>query len=124
VPGEASAPNRGVDVRLAGEVQHLETSVAQLLDVGQRGPDEVLDPGLASSPHRGGADLRLVLAVARFPEIGDDECPVCAFEGVDETLGIQQIRFDDFHTSRGQRPSRLAVRIPGGYADREFVPGQ
>ena len=46
VPGETGASNHGVNVRFAAEVNHLEAPVGQLLDVGQRGPDQVLDAGL------------------------------------------------------------------------------
>src|SRR6266478_6301509 len=46
LPGETGASHHGVNVGLAAEVLHLEAPLGQLLDIGQRGPDQVLDAGL------------------------------------------------------------------------------
>ena len=78
----------------------------QLLDIGQRGPDEVLDTGLPCGPYGSGADL-LSRSLIRFPEIRDDECTVCALECSHETARIEQIRVHHFkHLARRALPRR------------------
>ena len=96
----------------------------QLLDIGQRGPDEVLDTGLPCGPYGSGADLLLSRSLIRFPEIRDDECAVCALECSQETARIEQIRVHHFNISRGERSRGVARRIAARHPYFELALGE
>jgi hypothetical protein len=82
-------------------------------------------PALRTTASYGsGADLLLSRTLSRFPEIGDDECAICALECSHETARIEQIRMDHFNISRSERSRGVARRIAGRHPYFELALGE
>src|SRR5213078_1701285 len=67
-----------IDLGLAGKVRYVELAPADRLDIGQRGPDKVLDTGVLGGTHR--RRRLLELAGAFFARIGHQKDAIGAFE--------------------------------------------
>jgi len=70
---EAGCLDCRVDAGLPREMRDLEAPAGQLLAIGQRRPDEVLDVGGAGGLHGGRPDLSLARHLGGIPEVGHDE---------------------------------------------------
>jgi hypothetical protein len=111
VTSEARRLDGSVDVRLAREVGHLETTMGELVRIRERGPDQVLDPCSASGLDGGSGYLELACLYLWFPEVGDDECPMGAVESRTQAVRLEEIRLDELDAAGGERPRRVACWV-------------
>jgi hypothetical protein len=118
---EAGRPDRGVHVRFHGEVLHLQAPAADLLRVGQRGPDQMLHPSGASGVDGTRADLLLVPALGGIPEVGHQEGAAGSVVEGFQARWLEQVGLHDLDAARFQRLRCIAGRVATCHPDLEFA---